>query len=215
MSRSAWEEADKREFTTGELIEVSRTRGFYELPEPLPPPSEVRDRDPDRISYWEDAFAEVEAAFEAMRGDESGWWCSGCQKHVPKDRFPEGECQDEDYCIYCFRRVFGREPAPPEPKSILTEAAAVVQDRKAQYDERERNFSRIATIWSVVFGHAVTPEQVAMCMIGLKLAREVYRPSRDSLVDICGYADCLADIRGYYDDRELDARKPGVAGGTS
>lgn len=89
--------------------------------------------------------------------------------------------------------------------SILEEAAEVVKDRKAAYDERERSFSRIATIWSVVFGHEVTPEQVAMCMIGLKLAREVYKPSRDSLVDICGYADCLADLRGYYGKKERGA----------
>ena len=80
------------------------------------------------------------------------------------------------------------------PSSILREAALVVEERKAQYDDRERNHTRIATIWSVVFGHPVTPEQVAMCMIGLKLAREVYKPSRDNRVDICGYADCLEDI---------------------
>jgi hypothetical protein len=199
--KAAWEEADKRDFTAGEMIEVGRTRGLYREPEPLPPPSEVRNRDPDRIAYWEDAFDEVEAAFESMREaeDKGGWWCSGCRKHVPRDRFPEGECQDENYCIYCFRRVFLREPAPPEPKSILEEAAKVVEDRKAQYDERERNFTRIADIWSVIFGHTVWPEQVAMCMIGLKLAREVYKPSRDNLTDIAGYADCLADLRGYYD----------------
>jgi hypothetical protein len=88
------------------------------------------------------------------------------------------------------------EPCSPIGPSlpILTEAAAVVEDRKARYDDRERNFTRIATIWSVVFGHEVTPEQVAMCMIGLKLAREVYKPSRDNRVDLCGYADCLEDI---------------------
>jgi hypothetical protein len=85
------------------------------------------------------------------------------------------------------------------PSSILREAAEVVKQRSSQYDERERNFTRIADIWSVIFGHTVWPEQVAMCMIGLKLAREVYKPSRDNLTDIAGYADCLADLRGYYD----------------
>ncbi len=92
------------------------------------------------------------------------------------------------------------------PSSILREAEKVIEERKAQYDERERNFARIATIWSVVFGQPVTPEQVAMCLIGMKLAREVYKPSKDNLTDICGYADCLADLRGYYAKADPQAK---------
>jgi hypothetical protein len=80
------------------------------------------------------------------------------------------------------------------PESILDEAKRVIQDRRAAYDEREQNFTRIATIWSVVFGHPVMPEQVALCMIGMKLAREVYKPGRDNRVDMCGYADCLEEL---------------------
>jgi hypothetical protein len=80
------------------------------------------------------------------------------------------------------------------PESIFDEAKRVIQDRRAAYDEREQNFTRIAAVWSVVFGHKVTPEQVALCMIGMKLAREVYKPGRDNRVDICGYADCLEEL---------------------
>jgi hypothetical protein len=37
-------------------------------------------------------------------------------------------------------------------------------------------------------------------MILLKLARAVYTPTRDSYVDIAGYAQCAAQIAGF--DRE-------------
>lgn len=80
------------------------------------------------------------------------------------------------------------------PESIFDEAKQVVEQRAAQYDVRERNFARIAGIWSVIFEREVTPEQVALCMIGMKLAREMYKPSRENRVDICGYADCLEDL---------------------
>jgi hypothetical protein len=34
----------------------------------------------------------------------------------------------------------------------------------------------------------VSPMQVALCLIQLKVAREVHAPKRDNLVDIAGYA---------------------------
>lgn len=85
-------------------------------------------------------------------------------------------------------------------KSILDEAKETVKDRAARYDNRENNFGRIAKLWSVVFGHEVEDTDVALCLILLKVAREIYKPTRDNLVDIAGYADCLADLNGYYDD---------------
>lgn len=82
--------------------------------------------------------------------------------------------------------------------SILEEAAIVRKDRAARVDDPEGNFARIARIWEVVFGHPVTTKQVSLAMIGLKLARECYKPWRDNLVDLAGYADCAAEIEGYY-----------------
>jgi hypothetical protein len=98
------------------------------------------------------------------------------------------------------RRLYKAYTAPSQergemPESIFDEAKRVIQDRRAAYDEREQNFTRIATLsgrWCL--GITVTPEQVAMCMIGMKLAREVYKPGRDNRVDMCGYADCLEEL---------------------
>jgi hypothetical protein len=54
-------------------------------------------------------------------------------------------------------------------------------------------FARIAALWSVVLDVRVTPAQVALCMIQLKVARlsggNVHHG--DSIVDIAGYAACL------------------------
>lgn len=40
-------------------------------------------------------------------------------------------------------------------------------------------------------GAVLTPEDVALFMVGLKLAREVNKHKRDSLVDAIGYLKCL------------------------
>jgi hypothetical protein len=75
-------------------------------------------------------------------------------------------------------------------KDVLLSAASLINgDRHADYGSAWENHKRIADIWSVVFGHPVTPAQVALCMVGVKIARLVNDPSKaDSWVDIAGYA---------------------------
>jgi hypothetical protein len=41
----------------------------------------------------------------------------------------------------------------------------------------------------------VTPAQVALCMVALKISRECHQPKRDNLVDGAGYFATLALIR--------------------
>ena len=76
--------------------------------------------------------------------------------------------------------------------TILEEAQAIVYgDREKTYDDPNANFRRIAARWSTVFGHEVTMQQVALCMIDVKLARLTHSPlHHDSLVDVVGYAAC-------------------------
>lgn len=73
----------------------------------------------------------------------------------------------------------------------LREAARIVAgDRDKQYGAPEDNLGRIAKIWSVIFGIEVTTQDVAMAMVGLKMARYVnkgeFQP--DTWIDIAGYA---------------------------
>lgn len=76
----------------------------------------------------------------------------------------------------------------PIDPSIVNEAVNLVTgDRQKAYGHPSKNFEDTARLWSVVLGIDVTPQQVALCMVQLKLAREIYGPKRDNLVDAIGY----------------------------
>lgn len=79
-----------------------------------------------------------------------------------------------------------------EPTSILLEANELIYgERAAAYGPVTANFGRIAVRWSQIFGIDVTPEQVGLAMIDLKISRHLNSPKRDNLVDIAGYIGCL------------------------
>lgn len=69
-----------------------------------------------------------------------------------------------------------------------TAADLVNNDRNAVYGDAEVNFTETGDLWAVVFGHDVTPEQVAICMALVKVARLVKSPDHaDSWTDGVGY----------------------------
>ena len=83
-----------------------------------------------------------------------------------------------------------------DKESILDEAKRIVHgDRGENYGHPFEDFSRTAKIWSAILGINVTPEQVALCMIGLKISREVNRPKRDNIVDGAGYFETLDMVK--------------------
>ena len=76
--------------------------------------------------------------------------------------------------------------------TILDEAKKIVNGaRQKAYGSPQKNYERVAVIWSVILGVSITPQQVVLCMIGLKIARESHRHKRDNTVDIAGYAELL------------------------
>lgn len=85
-------------------------------------------------------------------------------------------------------------------KRILDEASGYVcADRNASYGEPEDNFGNIAAIWNAqgvsINGRPVNATDVALMMVGMKLARLKTNPShRDSWVDGAGYLACGGDI---------------------
>lgn len=82
-------------------------------------------------------------------------------------------------------------------QKMLEEAAEIVSgQRDRQYGGPEDNFNRIAKIWSVILGIEVTKEDVAMMMVGLKVARFANRSGfqADTWVDIAGYAACGYEV---------------------
>ena len=77
----------------------------------------------------------------------------------------------------------------------LKAAISAVEERGENYGDVRENHQRIASLWSVVLGQSVTPEQVVLCMTCLKVARLMETPDHeDSWDDIAGYGACGAEI---------------------
>ncbi len=86
------------------------------------------------------------------------------------------------------------EAAEREPKkpTILQEAEMLVSgQRQKDYGSPIESFSNIAQMWSSILKTEVSYADVALCMIALKLSRYKKSTTRDSLVDIAGYARAL------------------------
>ena len=78
---------------------------------------------------------------------------------------------------------------------LLQHAQGVIENRERIYGPAEESFQAIAARWSLVLGITVTPAQVALCLIDLKLARLTRDPKHlDSIVDVAGYAACLREV---------------------
>lgn len=87
-------------------------------------------------------------------------------------------------------------PLKPIDDTLLSEAYQLVTgDRQQSYDHPSRNFHRIARLWSVALDKEVTPEDVAVCMVLVKIARQVHAPKRDNIVDAIGYLLTLEAVR--------------------
>ena len=94
-------------------------------------------------------------------------------------------------------------------ESILEEAKRIVHgDRGENYGHPLEDFSRTAKIWSAILGIEVTAEQVALCMVGVKISREVNRPKRDNIVDGAGYFETLDMVKKERARRESMEKHP-------
>jgi hypothetical protein len=109
---------------------------------------------------------------------------------------------DEDTCgnpLCCVQPDATRaEPCDTEPPTILEEANALVYgDRQGDYGHPREDFTRTAILWTGVLHHKladgehITPEDIALCMVQVKVSREVNKPKRDNRVDGAGYFLCL------------------------
>ena len=80
-------------------------------------------------------------------------------------------------------------------ENILQEADKITDgDREKCYGSPLHDFTRVAKLWSVILGAEVKPEHVALCMIQIKISREINKHKRDNLVDIAGYARVLEKL---------------------
>ena len=107
-------------------------------------------------------------------------------------------------CDDCYEKVMftpsTKVQAAPVP-NVLEEAMDLIYgDRQDAYGPVTASFQRIAELWTVVLGAVVTADQVALCLIQLKIARALNDTNmsraikRDTIVDISGYAGCLGKL---------------------
>lgn len=98
----------------------------------------------------------------------------------------------------------GATPLPTSATICQMADKVVTESRQNDYGHPFWNFSDIAKIWGVVLDKDnITPEHVAQCMIGTKMARQKHKFTLDNLVDIAGYAKTLQMIEQYRRENEL------------
>lgn len=100
--------------------------------------------------------------------------------------------------------LYGDDIERTTKKSVLEAAIQTVADRGVPYGGVEDNFGRIARMWNQhlvnrglleTATHGLGPDDVAMMMILMKVARLQALPShQDSWVDVAGYAACGGEI---------------------
>jgi len=85
-----------------------------------------------------------------------------------------------------------------DKETILDEAKRLVYgDRNDSYGHPADDYQRTAKMMTGILspilkeGEKVTPQLAILCMIAVKVSRQVNHPKRDNLVDLAGYALCL------------------------
>jgi hypothetical protein len=80
-------------------------------------------------------------------------------------------------------------------EQMLRDAAAIVASRQSTYGEPKVFMTALAQRWSTILGQIITPAQVVVCLIDLKVARLTRDPKhQDSICDLAGYAAILQEI---------------------
>jgi hypothetical protein len=80
-------------------------------------------------------------------------------------------------------------------EQLLEQAASTVDRRRRTYGQPTELFEHVARRWSLVLDVDVTAAQAMLCLIDLKVARLTHDPGHlDSIIDIAGYAGCLAEL---------------------
>lgn len=90
------------------------------------------------------------------------------------------------------------------PASVSLEAHNLIHGQKQKdYGLVEDSFRKKAAIATILCKKLITPADICRVLIAVKLTRESVSPQlRDSLIDTCGYADLLQQLKdkGYADE---------------
>ena len=79
--------------------------------------------------------------------------------------------------------------------AMLKRAAEIMAERSEAYGDPRQSMAAIAARWSITLGKPITPAEVVICMMDLKLTRLASDPThRDSMIDLIGYATVLHEV---------------------
>lgn len=97
---------------------------------------------------------------------------------------------------------------------LLEKVKRTLSNRGPYYGTPQDNYGRAATLWSVILDRDIRPEQVVMCMVAIKMAREAERHKHDNIMDMIGYLTLYDELmEGRCDQftkhQEIVRRKPG------
>jgi hypothetical protein len=71
-------------------------------------------------------------------------------------------------------------------------------DRSRQHGDVRTSHARIAGLWSAYLGHPITPHDVALLMLLLKVARTTGATfNLDNYIDAVGYAAIAAELASH------------------
>ena len=112
--------------------------------------------------------------------------------------------REDKHCV-TFKEV--KDMNEENNKSILSEAEEIVNgSRHSDYGDARESFSRVATIASVMTGKELAPEDCCAVLMAVKLVRESFAHKRDNLIDLCGYAYIMNEIKESNKKGEQDEK---------
>jgi hypothetical protein len=83
---------------------------------------------------------------------------------------------------------------------LLDECANILTDRGAIYGSSTSNHERISELWSAYYGDYISPMQVSIMQLLVKVSRLAETANhKDSVKDIIGYAVIYNELHNHYD----------------
>ena len=115
---------------------------------------------------------------------------------LPGWRKSKGACLEVHVAQVCCIPILDAGTLEPITETACQEAHRLVYgDRGETYGHPREDFARTGKMWAAILGvPEITPSQVALCMMALKISRHTYQPKHDNIVDMAGYAECLYRI---------------------
>ena len=84
---------------------------------------------------------------------------------------------------------------------LLDEVRGTLHDRGRVYGSSRTNHERISELWSGYLGDYISPMQVSMCMLLVKVSRLTETPNhKDSIKDLIGYAAIYNELLDSYEE---------------